>query len=54
MWQLCSGKKKTVIKSFTYDPNYIKRHVIYVEAYTGEKLWLRWLTVVTSGSRYYQ
>lgn len=46
MWQLCSGrKKKLVIKSFTYDPNYIKSYIIYIEAYTREKL----LMVVTSG-----
>lgn len=38
MWQLCSGrKKKLVIKLFTYDPNYIKRDIIYIEAYTGGK-----------------
>jgi len=30
-------KKKLVIKLFTYDPNYIKRDIIYIEAYTGGK-----------------
>lgn len=34
MWQFCSGKK-WLQNCLQYDPNYIKKYIIYIQAYIG-------------------